>query len=157
MKKLICPCCGKELANLSPAIDTSSFWCDECDLDIVLDRKKDTPVSISDDTLKVEWVNLGEGLCGDYVPEDPDDINMLRFDVSYADKDLSTADETVWNVVEDASYCSNTPADTGTETLVRLLYTVFKEYRSRIEEYPEVSLKKLGERLSCISPADIGR
>jgi len=122
-----------------------------------LGKDNETSVSISDDTLMVEWVNLGEGLCGDYAPEDPDDINMLRFDVSYADKDLSTADETVWNVVEDASYSSHTPADTDIETLVRLLYMIFKEYRSRIEEYPEVSLKKLGERLSCISPADIGR
>ena len=157
MKKLKCPHCGKELVELSAAIDVYAFWCDECDLDIVLDKDDETPVSISDDTFMVEWVNIGEGICGDYNPDDPEDINLLRFDVSYADKSRSTAVETVWEEVEDASYCTNTPADTPVEDLVRLLYAVFKEYRSKIDDYPEVSLKKLGEGLSYISPADLRR
>ena len=157
MKKLICPHCGKELVELTSAIDVFSFWCDDCNLDIVLDKDEETPVSISDDTLMVEWVNIGEGICGDYNPDDPEDINLLRFDVSYEDKSRSTAVETVWEEVENASYCTNTPADTPVEDLLRLLYAVFKEYRSRIDDYPEVSLKKLGEGLSHISPADIGR
>ena len=32
--------------------------------------------------VKIEWVNLGEGYDGDYDPENPDDVNLLRFDVS---------------------------------------------------------------------------
>jgi len=37
------------------------------------------------DNIMVEWVELGEGLCGDYNPDDPDDIELLRFDVSRLD------------------------------------------------------------------------
>ena len=156
-KKCNCPKCGKELTELSSALDIFSFWCDECDLEIVLDKDEETPVSISDDTLMVEWLNIGEGLCGDYNPDNPEDINLLRFDVSYADKEQSNETVTVWEEVEDASYCTNTPADTAEEDLIRLLYAIFREYRSKIDGYPEVSLKKLGEGLSYISPADLRR
>jgi len=31
-------------------------------------------------------VELGEGKCGDYDPDDPNDIELLRFDVSYKPK-----------------------------------------------------------------------
>lgn len=31
---------------------------------------------------KACFVNLGEGICGDYDPEDPEDKNLLRIDVS---------------------------------------------------------------------------
>ena len=36
----------------------------------------DTPeIEIQNDLLCLEWVYLGEGLCGDYNPDDPDDNN----------------------------------------------------------------------------------
>lgn len=154
-EKMICPNCGKELTELTSNIDVFSFWCDECNLDIVLDKDSETPVSISDDILMTEWVNIGEGLFGDYNPENPEDVNVLRFDVSYAIKELSSDTVTFWEDVEDASYSTNTPANTDIRTLIKLLYIIFKEYRAKIDEYPEVSLKKLGERLSWISPADL--
>jgi len=31
--------------------------------------------------IMVEWVELGEGLSGDYNPDDPKDIELLRFDI----------------------------------------------------------------------------
>ena len=39
-----------------------------------------TPLSIQDELLQVDWTNLGEGLHGDYDPDDPEDVNLLRFD-----------------------------------------------------------------------------
>ena len=44
-KKTNCPNCGKELINLNHEVDghnmRSSFWCDECDIDITIDTYDD--------------------------------------------------------------------------------------------------------------------
>ena len=44
MNKACCPNCGKELVNLE--VDTeetgvSSFWCDDCNIDIAIDANKE--------------------------------------------------------------------------------------------------------------------
>lgn len=106
---------------------------------------EETPLSICDDVLRVDWYNAGEGICGDFDPDNPDDINLLRFDV-YVKRD----DE--WEEVEDASYCTNMPADSM--KLQAALEAIFHRYRNVIDgpEYP--SVKKLGEELSHISEAD---
>ena len=53
---------------------------------------------------KVEWIDIGEGWSGDYDPDDPDDIALLRFDVlelqqvhepTHADDDVYVMD---WSV-----------------------------------------------------------
>lgn len=57
--------------------------------------------------VKVQWVNLNEGLNGDFNPNDPEDVNLLRFDVYQ-----KTASG--WEPLDDGSYCcqmvANTPA-----------------------------------------------
>lgn len=105
----------------------------------------ETPLSICDDVLRVDWYNAGEGICGDFDPDNPDDINLLRFDVYVKDGDE-------WVEVEDASYCTNMPADSM--KLQAALEAIFKRYRAVIDgpEYP--SVKKLGEELSNISEVD---
>ena len=110
----------------------------------------DTPVSIWSDKLRVDWVNLGEGVSGDYNPEDSEDINLLRFDV-YAKRDSSN-----WEEVNDASYCSNVPADTNPDELERLLRVIFDRYSDVIDDYINngTSVKKLGEELSWIVPEE---
>lgn len=44
-KKANCPNCGKELINLNHEVGgynmRSSFWCDECDIDITIDTYDD--------------------------------------------------------------------------------------------------------------------
>ena len=108
----------------------------------------DTPVSIRNDKLRVDWTNLGEGVSGDYNPEDPEDINLLRFDI-YAKRDNSD-----WEEVDDASYCTNVPADTDPDELERLLRVIFDRYNDVIDDYINngTSVKKLGEELSWIAP-----
>lgn len=63
--------------------------------------------------VKIEWVNLGEGLNGDYDPEDSNDANLLRFDVHRMENND-------WQSVQDGSYC--------TMIDVRAPYTVLQEY-----------------------------
>ena len=94
-------------------------------------------------------------MSGDYRPDDPHDINLLRFDV-YVKADADTNAETVdgWAEVEDASYCTNMPATASEDVLEKALRCIFKRYRDVITgpDYP--SVKKLGEELSHISEND---
>ena len=78
----------------------------------------DTPLSIWDDILRVDWYNAGEGICGDYNPDDPQDVNLLRFDVYIMEKTKAGNDsDKDWIAVEDASYCTNMPANASNEIL----------------------------------------
>jgi hypothetical protein len=95
------------------------------------------------DNVKVCWINLGEGVCGDYDEEDPDDINLLRYDVYVNDGDY-------WEAVDDASYCTNVSADTDNDELLRLLNILLNEFYNALHDDTSVSVKKLGERMSWI-------
>lgn len=55
--------------------------------------------------VRIDWVNLGEGNDGDYDPSDPNDKNLLRFDVY-------RLDGKEWNGVEDGSYCTQVTVST---------------------------------------------
>lgn len=61
--------------------------------------------------IKVEWVDLGEGRDGDYDPGDPEDEQLLRFDL------YRLSDEGVWEEVPDGSYCTNVCLDTPVNVL----------------------------------------
>lgn len=115
----------------------------------------ETPVSVSDDILRVDLVNIGEGWCGDYNPEDPNDVNLLRFDVYVNNPDTDEEYSDGWIEVEDASYCTQIPANTPAEILKDKATIIFKRYREKISSYDDYlngpSLKKLGEELSWIA------
>ena len=148
-KKIYCPNCGKELIRLEPYIgERYDAWCDTCGIDITLWPDEETPVSIENDIIRADWYDAGEGICGDYNPEDPDDIPLLRFDIYKKEGED-------WVGVDDASYCTRMPATERLETLTRSLYIIFKEYNDVLKDDPDVSVKKLGEALSWISPDDI--
>ena len=95
--------------------------------------------------LRVEWENLNEGLCGDYTGK-PDDINFLRFTVYVRSGDS-------YEQVDDASYCTEMPADTEPEILLKALKLLLEEY-SVLQWNSDVSVKKIGERLSHMCPED---
>ena len=107
-----------------------------------------TNIAIYNDVLRVEWYNAGEGLCGDFNPEDPEDENLLRFDVY-----CKYTDSEDWVPVDDASYCTQVSADTSKNRLVELLTIIFNRYEDVIRDYINygTSVKKLGEELSWIS------
>ena len=114
-----------------------------------------TPMSIRDSILRVDWYNADEGLCGDYDSENPEDINLLRFDM-YVMREPERWDDSDdgWRAVEDASYCTNMPANASEEILERALRTIFREYRDVIDGFPYRSVKKVGEALSHIFDTD---
>ena len=60
------------------------------------------------DNIKVELVELGEGLSGDYNPDDPNDIELLRFYVA-----IHKGDD--WEDIDDASYCTQMPVSATPE------------------------------------------
>lgn len=101
--------------------------------------------SIIRDDCRVDWCELGEGLNGDYDPDDPDDIELLRFDV-YKRIDRE------WEPVNDASYCTQVPVSATKEQRKWLLTYIMDEYwHGGLMSYPDNSVKKLGEKLSWIS------
>ena len=99
-------------------------------------------------TVLVEWSDLGEGICGDWNPDDPDDIALLRFDISVIEDgdDMPTP-------ISDASYCTQVPADTDPKILKKGLEMIMDEIFDAVIE--EESIKKPCERMSWISPETI--
>ena len=97
-------------------------------------------------SVKVEWYNAGEGSSGDYNPDDPDDINFLRFDVSYKP-------EEEWFAVEDASYCTLVPEDTPEMVRFEGLHIIMNRVFYNVADGH--SVKKACEQLSWLSPESI--
>lgn len=149
IKKITCPSCGKELINLGVAANQrNTFWCDECKIDFEIFA--DNTMTMSNDRLLAEWYNADEGISGDYNADNPDDVNLLRFDVSYNIN--PPEEEPSWEQIYDASYCTQVEADTPYPALIKLLWIIFKEYSNVLEAYLSgSSVKKLGEGLSYIS------
>lgn len=91
--------------------------------------------------VRVDLVNLYEGWCGDYDPDDPEDENLLRFDVY-------TRENGEWIEVNDSSYCTQVPANVSDEVAISVVKTIMGEvYDSVNAGHP---IKKLCERLSWI-------
>lgn len=111
---------------------------------------RDNPMTIHDDVLRVDWVNLDEGYSGDYDPDDPEDVNLLRFDV-YERGDPKES----WNPVDDGSYCTMMPANAPIPILEKALRRIFDAYREHIDHFPGESLNRIGEKMSHISDEDI--
>jgi hypothetical protein len=97
------------------------------------------------DNVKVTWEDIGEGLCGDYNPLDPDDIPLYRF---YVEERLEDGE---WADVEDASYCTQVPVDTPDDILEKLLVILMDHFYCDVVEGN--SVKKIGERMSWIEPS----
>lgn len=110
--------------------------------------------------MAVEWTNLGEGVDGDYDESDPDDVNLLRFDVYVlaSDADSHRGEPTKDGVplreaIDDASYCTDTPAGTGELALRGLLLRIMGAVHSAdasLSNPPRI--KRLCESLSWLSP-----
>ena len=92
-------------------------------------------ITIEDVTVELE--DIGEGISGDYDPNDKDDIPLLRF--------------TVWKdhvQVDDASYCTQVPTTISVTEATKVLSTIMNEvFEPVIRGY---SIKKMCERLSWI-------
>lgn len=90
--------------------------------------------------VKVEWYEGAEGLNGDFDPQDPNDVELLRFYVS-------KWDGSQWESVE--SFCTlvpvSTPAEIQTKLLRLIMDTVGDDVRAGI------SIQRKCEALSWLS------
>ena len=94
-----------------------------------------------DDTTLVAMTDCGEGPDGDYDPDNPNDVALLRFDVRYKDADG------YWEFANDASYCTGVPVDTDPARVQELLQTIMNEVHGKIDAHGG-GIKKICERLS---------
>ena len=99
--------------------------------------------SIIRGNVRIDWVNLDEGFDGDYDPENPDDVNLLRFDVSMFKNGE-------WVEVPDGSYCTQVPAKTDKGTLSRILVSFMNEIYDDVVSVGKA--KRTCERLSWTAP-----
>lgn len=98
------------------------------------------------DNVMVEWTELGEGIDGDYNPDDPEDVELLRFDVS-------RLIDGEWEAIDDASYCTQVPVSATPEQRAKGLQRIMDEvYEGASQGY---SIKKICEHLSWISLKNI--
>src|ERR1035438_10070773 len=98
-------------------------------------------VSLIRGDLRLDWDELGEGISGDYDPDNPADVELLRFTLYHIE-------DNEWAEIDDASYCTNVSVATDTVGRQRLLVGLMDEF------FPAAgsgnSVKKLAERLSWI-------
>jgi hypothetical protein len=92
----------------------------------------------------LEWI--GEGVSGDFDPDDPNDVPLLRFTVYRREVESATG----WTQVSDASYCTNLPATAPRAILAHAIKRIYDEVAAEVEEDNDV--KRLCENLSHISP-----
>lgn len=97
-------------------------------------------IALIDGKYKVEWVNLGEGKDGDYDSNDPDDVALLRFDISF-DGEL----------MQDGSYCTLLPVDTPENILRKGLERIMDTINEECRGDGSCS-RKVFEELSWIGP-----
>ena len=101
------------------------------------------------DTYKAEWDDIGEGCDGDYDPNDPDDVQLLRF-YTYEFNGCYTAESSrpEWIEIDGGSFCTRMPTTTAEKILMKALMAVVFELHST-----SGSLSAL-ERMSWITPEE---
>lgn len=95
--------------------------------------------------LIAEWEYIGEGLCGDYNPDDPDDVKLLRFTVKQFHITSDWGGQ--WRELDDGSYCTQMPLDTDEWILKRALELI-------LDAADQPSPKRALEELSWMKPED---
>ena len=96
-------------------------------------------MTLTEGNYRVDWIDMGESIHGEYDKSNPDDVALLRFD-------CSTFVDGEWEPMTDASYCTAMPADTDNFTLFLALQRIMATI------YGKDNVKKECEDLSWISP-----
>ena len=108
----------------------------------------EAPVDVTDGSLKLELQNIGEGLAGDYDPNDPNDVPLLRF---Y----LSRRTHGDWEEVESASRCTMIDARAPIDRQIRHALDMFLAFRARIDRYDEdVYVDDVADKMSWVGAHD---
>jgi hypothetical protein len=85
-----------------------------------------------------------EGINGDYDPDDPTDVHLLRF---YFFKRINNE----WVDIDDASYCTQVPATISRNERRQLLELLMDIAYDACNAYPEKRVKRIMEELSWVS------
>ena len=109
-----------------------------------MNEPETTSCEIEDDELRVELTWIGEGVCGEYDPENPHELPLTRF---YVQKKTDEG----WVDVDDGSYCTQLPADDqlGMQRLGHLILDQAGDQIRRGGSY-----KRILERLSWFNGRD---
>jgi len=88
---------------------------------------------------RVEWEWIGEGLDGDYDPNDPEDIPLLRFSCSEFNTPEEGDIDDGWKQMDDASYCTRMPVTSSLHDLTKAAVIILEAiedccYKKRLEE-----------------------
>jgi len=117
-------------------------------------------LSLDNGEVLIEWSRLGEGLYGDYDPDDPEDVELLRFDVSVSVRHPKVDEvsegcsvDGEWVAVPDASYCTQVPVNTPLRLLHKGLELIFNEVYEPLAEGD--SIKRRCAALSWMTPDSI--
>lgn len=97
--------------------------------------------------LRVTWEYLGEGLDGDYDPDDVLDFPHLRFTVDQRTWSSGQVDDGEWQELPNASYCTRMPINAPEWMLIRALGEILEAAR-------QPSPKRRLEELSWLRPED---
>ncbi|GAF94624.1 unnamed protein product [marine sediment metagenome] len=93
--------------------------------------------------LRVDFCDIGEGVQGDYNPDDPTDLPLLRFDVY---KKVCGK----WEALDNGSYCTTNTVFTPVKSIKSMLRTIHREMSDVLDG--GYSGKKTAEGLSWITP-----
>lgn len=96
------------------------------------------------DRVRIEWVELGEGWSGDWNPDDPNDEELLRFDVSWLD------DNGEWVDPGDVSYCTRFPASATNVQRTKGLEMLMNAFYEPLMNNNGYGGRKIGEEMSWI-------
>lgn len=117
----------------------------------------ETILEIEDSRLKVELADIGEGFNGDYNPDDPQDVPLVRFyvyeregaDALACENDMPDNDG--WVPVRESSCCTGIPVDSPRHELEEYAQIVFDEFADALPvKDTGASVKSLADRLSWL-------
>ena len=91
---------------------------------------------------KVVWEWIGEGVSGDYNPDDPNDVPLLRFSCYKYDAVQE------WLPLEDSSYCTDMPLSSSVRMLAYAAAIIMEAISTK------ASYKRELEYLSYFCPQD---
>lgn len=89
--------------------------------------------------IRVELESIGEGVNGDFDPNDPDDIELLRFFI-YRHDGID------WVPVDDATYCTVLPVAASTPMKIMAVEFIYKAIAEDVRA--GLSIKRKCEELS---------
>jgi hypothetical protein len=110
---------------------------------------------IFDGKVKVTLEDIGEGYEGDYNPNDPTDVPLLRMDVmahKSVENDYAEDGGDDWKQMSDSSYCTFLPVNDA-ESAHAALKVIMDNVKEKV--LAGQSIKKICERLSWLSPTSM--